>query len=105
MTRPLCGTRRGKPSVVFTRLFYVTFHFSFRVPSLRVDVSLALARQALTFGRDDRYDEIYGKLSPFLKGSGYNLKTDVVFIPISGFTGANLKDPIDRAIASWVECA
>ena len=50
-----------------------------------------------------RYDEIHGKLSPFLRGTGYNLKTDVVFIPISGFTGANLKDSIDRTIAPWVE--
>ncbi|KAL8278033.1 hypothetical protein RQP46_009493 [Phenoliferia psychrophenolica] len=50
-----------------------------------------------------RYDEIVGKLSPFLKGTGYNLKTDVAFIPISGFTGANLKEPVDRKVASWVE--
>lgn len=50
-----------------------------------------------------RYDEIVGKLSPFLKGTGYNLKTDVAFIPISGFTGANLKVPVDRAVAPWVE--
>lgn len=50
-----------------------------------------------------RYDEIVGKLSPFLKGTGFNLKTDVTFIPVSGFTGANLKEPIDRAVAPWVE--
>ncbi|KAK4048101.1 translation termination factor GTPase eRF3 [Microbotryomycetes sp. JL201] len=51
----------------------------------------------------ERYDEIVSKLSPFLKGSGYNLKTDVVFIPVSGFTGANLKEDLDRKVASWVE--
>ncbi|KAK4055436.1 translation termination factor GTPase eRF3 [Microbotryomycetes sp. JL221] len=51
----------------------------------------------------ERYDEIVTKLSPFLKGSGYNLKTDVVFIPVSGFTGANLKENVDRKVASWVE--
>ncbi|GAA5942105.1 translation termination factor GTPase eRF3 [Sporobolomyces koalae] len=50
-----------------------------------------------------RYDEIVGKLSPFLKGSGYNMKTDVAFIPISGFTGANLKVDVDRSVAPWVE--
>lgn len=50
-----------------------------------------------------RFDEIQGKLLPFLRGTGYNLKTDVVFIPVSGYTGANLKDPVDRAIAPWVE--
>jgi peptide chain release factor subunit 3 len=31
------------------------------------------------------------------------MKTDVVFIPLSGFTGANLKVDVDRAIAPWVE--
>ncbi|GAA5900169.1 hypothetical protein JCM6882_002633 [Rhodosporidiobolus microsporus] len=51
----------------------------------------------------ERYDEIVGKLSPFLKGTGYNLKTDVVFIPVSGFTGANLKVDVDRKVAPWVE--
>ncbi|KAK4704284.1 peptide chain release factor subunit 3, partial [Phenoliferia sp. Uapishka_3] len=50
-----------------------------------------------------RYDEIVGKLSPFLKGTGYNLKTDVAFIPISGFTGANLKENVDKSVAPWVE--
>lgn len=50
-----------------------------------------------------RYDEIVGKLTPFLKGSGYNMKTDVAFIPISGFTGANLKVDVDRSVAPWVE--
>ncbi|GAA5962867.1 hypothetical protein JCM3765_005898 [Sporobolomyces pararoseus] len=50
-----------------------------------------------------RYDEIVGKLTPFLKGSGYNMKTDVAFIPVSGFTGANLKVDVDRSVAPWVE--
>jgi len=43
------------------------------------------------------------KLSPFLKGTGYNMKTDVTFIPVSGFTGANIKEPADRKLAPWVE--
>ncbi|GAA5825810.1 hypothetical protein JCM3770_006343 [Rhodotorula araucariae] len=50
-----------------------------------------------------RYDEIVSKLSPFLKGTGYNMKTDVTFIPVSGFTGANIKEPADRKLAPWVE--
>jgi peptide chain release factor subunit 3 len=49
-----------------------------------------------------RYDEIVGKLSPFLKGTGYNMKTDVTFIPVSGFTGANIKEPVG-SVAPWVE--
>ncbi|KAI9488110.1 P-loop containing nucleoside triphosphate hydrolase protein, partial [Zychaea mexicana] len=43
----------------------------------------------------ERYDEILGKLTPFLKQTGYNPKTDVYFIPLSGYTGANLKDRSD----------
>lgn len=39
-----------------------------------------------------RYDEIVAKLTPFLRQSGYNPKTDVHFMPLSGFSGANIKD-------------
>jgi len=31
------------------------------------------------------------------------MKTDVTFIPVSGFTGANIKEPADRKLAPWVE--
>lgn len=39
-----------------------------------------------------RYDEIVSKFGPFLKGTGYNPKTDVTWMPVSGYTGANIKD-------------
>ncbi|KAI8388026.1 P-loop containing nucleoside triphosphate hydrolase protein [Radiomyces spectabilis] len=39
-----------------------------------------------------RYDEILGKLTPFLKQTGFNPKSDIFFMPVSGFTGANIKD-------------
>ncbi|KAG2226831.1 hypothetical protein INT45_005796 [Circinella minor] len=39
-----------------------------------------------------RYDEILGKLTPFLKQTGFNPKTDIHFMPLSGYTGANIKD-------------
>ncbi|KAJ1664411.1 translation termination factor GTPase eRF3 [Coemansia sp. RSA 1646] len=39
-----------------------------------------------------RYDEIKTKLTPFLKAAGYNPRTDLIFLPISGFTGAGVKD-------------
>lgn len=48
-----------------------------------------------------RYDEIIGKLTPFLKQTGYNIKTDVVFMPVSGFTGANIKDK--SSACTWYE--
>ncbi|KAI8140639.1 P-loop containing nucleoside triphosphate hydrolase protein [Fennellomyces sp. T-0311] len=39
-----------------------------------------------------RYDEILNKLTPFLKQTGFNPKTDIYFMPVSGYTGANIKD-------------
>jgi len=50
-----------------------------------------------------RYDEIVDKVGPFLRQSGFNLKTDVFFMPVSGFTGANLKDPLTKAVCPWFE--
>ncbi|KAJ1728993.1 translation termination factor GTPase eRF3 [Coemansia sp. Benny D160-2] len=44
-----------------------------------------------------RYDEIKTKLTPFLKTAGYNPKTDLVFLPISGYTGAGVKDRVGSA--------
>ncbi|KAK3841656.1 MAG: P-loop containing nucleoside triphosphate hydrolase protein [Linnemannia gamsii] len=49
----------------------------------------------------ERYDECVDKLSPFLKSNRYNLKTDVVFMPVSGFTGANIKKGIDPKDCDW----
>ena len=46
-----------------------------------------------------RYDEIKDKLTPFIKASGYNPKTDVTFIPVSAFTGDNLKER--KNTAAW----
>ncbi|KAI8580212.1 hypothetical protein K450DRAFT_238694 [Umbelopsis ramanniana AG] len=40
----------------------------------------------------ERYDEIVSKFGPFLKGTGYNPKTDVTWMPVSGYTGANIKE-------------
>ncbi|KAJ1263423.1 hypothetical protein BS78_09G183300 [Paspalum vaginatum] len=49
----------------------------------------------------ERYDEIETKMVPFLKSSGYNVKTDVQFLPISGLVGTNMKTKIDKSICSW----
>eukprot|EP00823_Brevimastigomonas_motovehiculus_P005732 TRINITY_DN4274_c0_g1_i1.p1 TRINITY_DN4274_c0_g1~~TRINITY_DN4274_c0_g1_i1.p1 ORF type:complete len:673 (-),score=184.30 TRINITY_DN4274_c0_g1_i1:1117-3135(-) len=50
-----------------------------------------------------RYDDIKLKLMPFLKKWGYNCKTDVWFIPVSGQTGQNLKDPVPKSVCEWIE--
>ncbi|KAI9595153.1 P-loop containing nucleoside triphosphate hydrolase protein [Syncephalis fuscata] len=51
----------------------------------------------------ERYDECVTKLTPFLKGTGYNPKTDLTFMPISGFSGANLKESVDKTLCPWYE--
>ncbi|KAM4697582.1 eukaryotic peptide chain release factor GTP-binding subunit ERF3A isoform 2-T2 [Rhinophrynus dorsalis] len=43
----------------------------------------------------DRYEECKEKLVPFLKKVGFNPKKDIHFMPCSGLTGANLKEPVD----------
>lgn len=50
----------------------------------------------------ERYDECTTKLSQFLRReAGYNPKTDVVFMPVSAFTGAGLKDRVDPKDCPW----
>ncbi|KAG0203637.1 translation termination factor GTPase eRF3 [Mortierella sp. GBA30] len=48
-----------------------------------------------------RYDECVEKLMPFLKSNRYNLKTDVMFMPVSGYTGANIKKGVDPKECDW----
>jgi peptide chain release factor subunit 3 len=50
-----------------------------------------------------RYDEIISKLTPFLKGTGYNPKTDVHFMPLSGFSGANIKDRAPAEVCDFYD--
>lgn len=49
----------------------------------------------------ERYNECCKKITPFLKQVGYNPKTDVHYIPVSAFTGANIKDRVDSKTCSW----
>jgi peptide chain release factor subunit 3 len=53
--------------------------------------------------KKERFDEIKDKLTPFLKGSGFNVKTDVEFIPLSGYTGLNMKERVSKEICPWYE--
>ncbi|KAJ6539321.1 eukaryotic polypeptide chain release factor 3 [Mycena capillaripes] len=48
-----------------------------------------------------RYEEIREKLVPFVRAAGFNPKTDVTFIPVSAYTGVNLKDRVTKAVAPW----
>ncbi|KAF5369878.1 hypothetical protein D9758_001078 [Tetrapyrgos nigripes] len=50
---------------------------------------------------EGRYNEIKDKLTPFVKSAGFNPKTDVSFLPISGYTGLNVKDRVSKSVCSW----
>jgi len=47
-----------------------------------------------------RYEEIQDKLTPYLKKCGFNPKSDIHYLPVSGLTGVNLRD-VDREVCSW----
>lgn len=49
---------------------------------------------------EKRYKEIMKKLKPYLKSVGFS-KSDLVFMPISGLAGYNLKDPIPENVCPW----
>jgi peptide chain release factor subunit 3 len=49
----------------------------------------------------ERYDECVSKLLPYLKQCGFVQDRDLDIIPISGFTGANLKVPVGKEVCPW----
>lgn len=50
----------------------------------------------------ERYDECVGKLTPFLKASGYNSK-HVHFLPVAALNGANIKERVGKAKCPWYD--
>ncbi|KAI0129430.1 P-loop containing nucleoside triphosphate hydrolase protein [Xylariales sp. AK1849] len=51
----------------------------------------------------DRYKECTTKLAQFLKGTGYNLKTDVFFMPIAAQQTMGIKDRIPAGVCTWYD--
>lgn len=51
----------------------------------------------------ERFDECVDKLTPFLKATGYNVKKDIMFIPIAGMTGANMKEHTTKEVCPWYD--
>ncbi|CAI9270748.1 unnamed protein product [Lactuca saligna] len=49
----------------------------------------------------ERYNEIESKMVPFLKSSGYNVKKDIQFLPISGLFGTNMQTRMDKKVCPW----
>lgn len=50
---------------------------------------------------ESRYNECKDKLVPYLKKCGFNPKTDLIFFPVSGLTGAFLRDIPPESVCSW----
>lgn len=50
----------------------------------------------------ERYEECVSKVLPYLRGVGY-AKGDIDVMPLSGFTGANMKDPVDPKVCPWYQ--
>lgn len=51
----------------------------------------------------ERWDYILENIQPFLKQTGFNLKTQVTFIPIEGLSGLNLKDRLPPGKCDWYD--
>lgn len=48
-----------------------------------------------------RFNECKEKLLPYLKKCGFNPKTELFFIPVSGLLGSFLKEPASESICPW----
>ncbi|ORY62656.1 P-loop containing nucleoside triphosphate hydrolase protein [Pseudomassariella vexata] len=51
----------------------------------------------------ERYKECSTKLAQFLKGTGYNLKTDVFFMPIAAQQAMGIKDRVPKEKCPWYD--
>ena len=49
----------------------------------------------------ERYDDVVSKLTPFLKGCGFNPQRDLAFLPIAALTAGNVRDKPAPEICDW----
>ncbi|ESA42137.1 putative translation release factor erf3 [Neurospora crassa] len=52
---------------------------------------------------EERYKECTTKLAQFLKGTGYNLKTDVFFMPVAAQQTMGIKDRVPKDLCPWYD--
>jgi peptide chain release factor subunit 3 len=50
---------------------------------------------------EERYKECTSKLLVFLKGVGYNPKTDIATMPVSAQTFVGIKERVPTSVAPW----
>eukprot|EP01113_Clastostelium_recurvatum_P043111 TRINITY_DN7078_c0_g1_i2.p1 TRINITY_DN7078_c0_g1~~TRINITY_DN7078_c0_g1_i2.p1 ORF type:complete len:672 (+),score=200.49 TRINITY_DN7078_c0_g1_i2:27-2018(+) len=63
---------------------------------------VAVNKMDVTGWNKDRFDEIVGVLTPFLKQVGFS-PASVWYVPISGLTGENLVKVTDARLSSWYD--
>mmetsp|Transcript_16942 Transcript_16942/g.36981 ORF Transcript_16942/g.36981 Transcript_16942/m.36981 type:complete len:590 (+) Transcript_16942:140-1909(+) len=51
--------------------------------------------------KKERFDDIVTKIRPFLRKCGFTIKREVKFIPISGLSGANVKEEVSESECAW----
>eukprot|EP00522_Entomoneis_paludosa_P017273 CAMPEP_0172447450 /NCGR_PEP_ID=MMETSP1065-20121228/6757_1 /TAXON_ID=265537 /ORGANISM="Amphiprora paludosa, Strain CCMP125" /LENGTH=601 /DNA_ID=CAMNT_0013198757 /DNA_START=197 /DNA_END=2002 /DNA_ORIENTATION=+ len=51
--------------------------------------------------KKERFDDIVTKIRPFLRKCGFTIKKEVKFIPISGLSGANVKEEVSESECGW----
>ena len=49
----------------------------------------------------ERYTEIITSLKPFITSCGYDADKDCVFVPVSGLSGDNIKEPVKSNVCNW----
>lgn len=49
----------------------------------------------------ERYEEIKEALTPFLGTAGFDVEKDVFWLPVSGISGDNIKDRVDKKVCNW----
>jgi peptide chain release factor subunit 3 len=52
---------------------------------------------------EERYKECTTKLTQFLKGLGYNPKTDLTFMPIAAQQTIGIKERVPKSVAPWAD--
>ena len=66
------------------------------------DLHITVCYAAAISSRPESSSLAQSKLTQFLvKSCGYNPKKDIVFVPISGLFGTNIKDPVEPKLAPW----
>ncbi|KAL3716304.1 hypothetical protein ACJRO7_007982 [Eucalyptus globulus] len=95
------GYERGGQTREHVQLAKTLVVFKLLVVVNKMDDPSTLCGLLLLVSMFFRYDEIDLKMIPFLKSSGYNVKKDVLFLPISGLVGSNIKTRVDKSLCSW----